>query len=214
MPRLPLTSTDAADRAQFLKLFVWLFGPAYVILGAAEVFAFVKEWIGPATLVLLLLANVPVLFLLALVLSASLERAANGIANTLYAGGNLPPSPAHSGMDSLVARGLYREAAGAYSAHLVRHPQDNLARIKLAQVHRDHLGEPEVAERLLQEVRRNRPKPRDEFMAANLLIELHRSTGRRDRLMVELARFADRYKGTRAGRDAARALKEMKQADA
>jgi hypothetical protein len=48
-------------------------------------------------------------------------------------------------------------------------------------------------------------------MAANLLIELHRGTGRRDRLLVELARFADRYKGTRAGKHAAMALREMKQ---
>lgn len=211
MIRLPFASTDAAERAQFLKLFAWLFGPAYVLLGVAEVFAFVKEWIGPGMLVLLLIGNIPVLFLLAGVLSASIERAASGIANTLYAGGNLPASPAHSGMESLVARGMYREAAGAYSAHLVRHPADNLARIKLAEVHRAHLGEPEVAERLLQEVRRNRPEPRDEFMAANLLIELHRSTGRHDRLQVELARFAERYKGTRAGSHAARALREMRQ---
>jgi hypothetical protein len=211
MIRFPLSSTDAAERAHFLKLFAWLFGPAYVILGVVEVFAFVKEWIGPGTLVLLLIGNIPVLFLLAGVLFASIEWSATGIANTLYAGGNLPASPAHSGMESLVARGMYREAAGAYSAHLVRHPADNLARIKLAEVHRAHLGEPEVAERLLQEVRRNRPEPRDEFMAANLLIDLHRNTGRRDRLLVELARFADRYKGTQAGKHAAIALREMKQ---
>ncbi len=211
MIRIPFRSPDAAERAQFLKLFVKLLGPAYFLLAVGEVLAYGKDWIGPATLVLLLIANVPALLLLSGLWFSVIDTAATGIANTLYAGGNLPTSPAHSGAESLVARGMYREAAGAYSAHLVRHPTDNLARIKLAEIHRQHLREPEVAERLFHEVRRNRPEPKDEFLASNLLMELHRSTGRRDRLMVELARFADRYKGTRAGKDAARTLREMKE---
>lgn len=210
MIRIPFRSHDTAERAQFLKLFFKLLGPVYFLLAAGEVLAYAKDWIGPATLVLLLIANVPALILFSGLLFSLIDSAASGIANTLYAGGNLPTSPAHSGAESLVARGMYREAAGAYSAHLVRHPTDNLARIKLAEIYRAHLREPDVAERLFQEVRRNQPEARDEFLASNLLIELHRSTGRRDRLMVELARFSDRYKGTRAGKDAARTLREMK----
>ena len=48
------------------------------------------------------------------------------------------------------------------------------------------------------------------MLVANLLIELYRGTGQRGRLMMELARFADRYRGTRPGTEAARTLREMK----
>jgi hypothetical protein len=56
------------------------------------------------------------------------------------------------------------------------------------------------------------PDPRQEMRAANGLIDLYRRTGRRDRLRVELARFADRYGGTAAGDAAAREVSELKNA--
>src|SRR5207302_1489800 len=54
------------------------------------------------------------------------------------------------------------------------------------------------------------PPPRRQFTATNALIDLYRRTGRRDRLTVELARFAERYRGTPHGEAAARELKELK----
>ncbi|MDH5284969.1 MAG: hypothetical protein OEW80_13910, partial [Gemmatimonadota bacterium] len=51
------------------------------------------------------------------------------------------------------------------------------------------------------------------IFASNMLIELYRTTGRRDRLRVELARFADRYRGTRGGRSAAELLRDIKTED-
>jgi hypothetical protein len=42
------------------------------------------------------------------------------------------------------------------------------------------------------------------------LIDLHRATGDRGGLMAELARFADRYRGTAAGEAARRELFGMK----
>jgi hypothetical protein len=41
-------------------------------------------------------------------------------------------------------------------------------------------------------------------------MDLYRRTGRRDRLMVELARFAARFRGTTAGDAARRELAELK----
>jgi hypothetical protein len=46
--------------------------------------------------------------------------------------------------------------------------------------------------------------------AANGLIDLYRKLGRHDRLRVELARFADRFRGTPGAAAAARLLREMK----
>ena len=46
--------------------------------------------------------------------------------------------------------------------------------------------------------------------AANGLIDLYRKKGRRDRLMVELARFANRYRGTPGADAASRLLQELK----
>jgi hypothetical protein len=42
------------------------------------------------------------------------------------------------------------------------------------------------------------------------LIDVYRREGNRGRLMVELARFAERYRGSAAGDAAARELMEMK----
>jgi tetratricopeptide (TPR) repeat protein len=208
--RTPLSSVDAADRAQFLQFCIRFGAPAFFLLSIGEFMARGRGWIGPGTLFVLLVLNLPVIFLVSGVMYSMIEKTAQSFSQTVLGAGNLPPVPAHSGLESLVARGLYHEAVDAFQRHITAHPGDNLARIKLADVHRLHLGEPEAAERLYLEVRRNHPDPRHEFLAWNLLIELYRSMARKDRLLVELARFADRYRGTRAGRDAARALKEMK----
>jgi Arc/MetJ-type ribon-helix-helix transcriptional regulator len=129
----------------------------------------------------------------------------------VLAGGNITPEPAHSGMESLIARGFYPEAAEQLRAHLVAAPGDHAARFKLADLYRRHLDNPLAAERLYLEVRSATVAPREEMFAGNMLIELYRETGRKDRQIVELARFAERWRGTAAGRSAAAALKELKQ---
>ncbi|MBK6421076.1 MAG: hypothetical protein IPI38_13660 [Gemmatimonadetes bacterium] len=210
MIRTPLSATDAADRAQFLSLFIRVLIFGLPLLMAGEAAGMGRGWYGGGTLLVIYVLNIPLVFLATGLLFGLMERAASGFTQTVLGGGNIPPDPAHSGYESLVARGFYREAAEAYSAHLVAHPTDNLARVKLAEVHRAHLGAPEAAERLYLEVRRSAQSPREEVLVANLLIELYRATGQRGRLMSELARFAERYRGTRGGAEAARALQEMK----
>ena len=204
-------ASDAADHAQFLKLFTWLAIPGYFLLAAGEAVARGRDWIGTATFLLLLLLNLPILYLLARLLFHFMDRSATGIAQIVLAGRGHPLGPAHSGMESLVARGFYAEAAEQFRSHLVAMPDDHGARFKLADLYRRHLADPLAAERLYLEIRNGQAAPREEMLAGNMLIELYRETGRRDRQIVELARFAERWRGTAAGRSAAQALKEMKQ---
>jgi hypothetical protein len=207
----PLSSTDASERAQFLKLFLFLLPFALLLLMGGEVIAYGRKWIGGWVLLVLILLDVPVIFAFSVGLFWLMERSASGLTSVVYAGGGLTPDPAHSSFEALAARGFYAEAAEAYRNHLVARPADHSARIKLAELYRAHLDQPEAAERLYLEVRRGKPSPKEDRLASNLLIELYRATGRRDRLMVELARFADQWKGTRAGVDAANTLREMKE---
>ncbi|HSB55594.1 MAG TPA: hypothetical protein VLD58_14640 [Gemmatimonadales bacterium] len=207
----PLTSDDSAERAQFLKLLTWFAPTGFILLTLGETLGFAQGRYGGAVYAGLLLLNLPILFLMSLLLFWLITRSASGLAWIVYSTGDLTPDPAHSAFESLVARGFYPEAADAYRAHLAACPGDHLARIKLAAICREHLGDPAGAERLYLEVRRAQPTPRLEFLVGNLLIELYRAEGRHDRLVVELARFADRWKRTRAGREAARALRALKE---
>jgi hypothetical protein len=202
---------DSGERGQFLKLFVRLAIPGFFLLAVGEALALHRGWIGLGGFVLLLLLDLPILWLLALILFHLMERSATGFAQMVLAGGNLTPEPAHSGMESLIARGFYPEAAEQLRAHILASPGDHAARFKLADLYRRHLDNPLAAERLYLEVRNGKVAPREEMFAANMLIELYRETGRRDRQIVELARFAERWQGTAAGRSAASALKQLKQ---
>jgi hypothetical protein len=140
-----------------------------------------------------------------------MDRSATGLSNMVMAAGNLPPDPAHSPYETLAIRGFYNEAAEAYRNHLLEKPADHLARVKLAELYIKHLANLEAAEQLYLDVRRNKPSPREDRLASNLLIELYRKMGKKDRLMVELGRFAEQFKGTRAAEDAAKSLKELKE---
>lgn len=206
-----LRSVDAAERALLLRLGVLIGIPALFLLSLFDVGLFARGQIGPGVLLLLLALNIPITLLLVFAAWRLIGGVSAGLVQMLLGAGNLPPDPQHSGLESLVARGFYREAAEAYRAHLAAAPGDNAARIKLAEVEYRFLENPAAAERLYLEVRARHPTPREEQLTTNLLIELYRSTGQRGRLMAELARFAARYRGTRAGEDAARALRDLKE---
>ena len=209
----PLSSEDAAERTQFLHFALRAGPPVYFLLCAAAYFLLSNGRIGGGLFLLLLLLNVPITIGMVLGVWRLIEGTARGFTKMVYAGGNLPPTPEHSAHESLVARGFYAEAIAAYRAHVAEHPGDNLARLKLAAVYRDHANDPLAAEQLFLEARRNQPTAQEEVFASNMLIELYRTTGRRDRLRVELARFADRYRGTRGGRAAAELLREIRAED-
>ena len=209
--RNPFSAEDSAERAQFLQLFLYVLPFGLLLLVAGEVTAYARGTIGGWVLLLLILLDVPLIFGFSLGLFWLMGRSASGLSKVVYAAGGPPPDPAHSSFEALAARGFYAEAAEGYRTHLADKPTDHAARFKLAELYRTHLDDSEAAERLYLEVRRGKPSPKEDRLASNLLIELYRATGRRDRLMVELARFADQWKGTRAGADAAKSLREMKE---
>lgn len=213
MNRRVLTSLDAADRAQLLRFGFLLGLPALFLLSLLDVAFFARGQIGPGLLLLLLLLNVPITAVIVFLVWRLIGGTSRGLVQMVLGAGNLPPEPEHSGIESLVARGFYREAAEGYRTHLLTAPHDHAARLKLAALEQQHLQNPAAAERLYLEVRAHHPTPRQDTLATNLLIELYRSTGQRGRLMTELARYAARHRGTRAGEDAARALRELKSDD-
>jgi hypothetical protein len=63
----------------------------------------------------------------------------------------------------------------------------------------------------LLETRARTPTPAQEYAIANALIDLYRRTGQSGREMAELARFADRYRGSDGGNRAREALRRLKQ---
>lgn len=210
MSLVPLSAEDAAERAQFLR-FAFLLGlPAAFLLGLLDYgLVATGRLSGTGGLVFGLLI-IPLTGALIVVTWQATGGMAAGLVKVLYGAGNLRPAPQHSAEEALVARGFYREAADAYAVHLAASPGDNAARIKLGSLYHEHLRDPAAAEHWYLEVRRHGPTPQQEALVSHLLLRLYEATGQRGREMVELARFAERYRHSRAGRDAARRLRELK----
>lgn len=141
---------------------------------------------------------------------AATGRISRGFVGLVTAAGNIRPRPSFSLEESLIVRGKYPEAATAFRAHLASDPGDDDARIALAALTARHLGDPVGAERLYREVIAKPATDHSEWTATNALIDLYRCTDQRGRLMVELARFADRYRHTAAGAAARRELLALK----
>jgi len=205
-----LRDTDAAERAHLLKIAVWFAPAALVMLSGLWLFLLEKEripaWVG----VIMLVLDVPLVALGVLGINHITSRASSGLVHTLYAAGDIPPPRTYPRQELLIVRGRFREAAEYYRDHLTIEPDDNEARLRLAELLEKHVGDPAGAEQLYLEVRRSQPDRGHEMRAANGLIDLYRATGRRDRLLVELARFADRYQGTPGAAAASRLLRELK----
>jgi tetratricopeptide (TPR) repeat protein len=203
-------SDDAAERAALVKIAVW-FGPAAFIMLSALWFFLAKQGAIPAWVaVVMTVVDIPLVVLGVLAIHHATTRASSGLVNMMYAVGDIAPPRTYPRQDVMIVRGQYREAAEYFRDHLTVEPDDNEARLRLADLVEKHLDDPVEAERLYQEVRRREPDAGHEMRAANGLIDLYRKHGRRERLMVELARFADRYRGTPGAEAASRLLQELK----
>jgi tetratricopeptide (TPR) repeat protein len=203
-------SDDAADRAALVKIAV-LFGPAAFIMLSGLWFFLATEGRIPAWVaVVMTVVDIPLVVLGVLLIHRGTTHASVGLVKTIYAAGDIPPPPTYPRQDVMIVRGQYREAAEYFRDHLTVEPEDNEARLRLADLLEQHLDDPVEAERLYLEVRRHAPTAGHEMRAANGLIDLYRKRGRRDRLIVELARFAERYRGTPGAEAARRLLQELK----
>jgi len=206
-----LTDVDSAEQAYFVKVLFWM-GPAvFIILVGIQSFLASHGVIPGWLLVILFVLDVPLTYWAAKLVHAGTGNLAEGFVATLTASGNLPPPPpAYVRQDVLVTQGKYAEAAEYFRDHIRVHPEDLEARLRLAALLEKHLGGDAEAEQLYLEVRRSKPDQRREMAAANGLIDLYTRTGRKDRLKVELARFADRYPGSQHAIEAKRRLDELK----
>jgi tetratricopeptide (TPR) repeat protein len=161
-------------------------------------------------LAVLIILDVPFVVLGILGIHAITSRASTTLVHGLYAVGDIPPPRSYPRQDVMIVRGQYREAAEYFQDHLTVEPDDNEARLRLADLLEKHLNDFPGAERLYLEVRAREPSRGEELRAANGLIDLYRKQGNRERLVVELARFRDRYPGTPGAEAAARLLSELK----
>ena len=208
----PLKDVDSAERAYLLKVAVFFGPPCFVMLSMAWYFCQRQGWISSGVFLLLLVLNVPLVIAGIFAIHHVAGATSTGLVKTIFAAGNIPPPRTYPRQDVLIVRGQYAEAADYFRDHIRVEPGDHEARLQLANLLETRLQGDDEAERLYQEVRRMQPDPRQQIRAGNGLIDLYRRTGRSDRLRVELARFADRYRGTAAGDAAARELSELKAA--
>ena len=132
------------------------------------------------------------------------------LVGTIFASGNIEPPPTYPVAETHIVRGKFAEAAEFFRNHLKAHPEDFEARLRLADLSAAHLQRYDDAERLYREVRDAKAHPRQELAAYNGLIDLHTRMNRLDRLTVELARFADRYRDSALATRARERLRELK----
>jgi len=195
---------DAAERAQLLRITVLLGGPA-LIIGAYTVFFLFRRFHLPGWLLLpSFLLLIPITVGLILLVDALTTRSAQGVVTALHAGHARGQDTGFSMQEALVAQGRPVEAVTAYRKQLIEHPGDVAAMVALARLLGGLLADGDGAEELYLRARAERPGGDWERVIANDLIDLYRKTGMEERVEAELARFAEQYRGTRAG-DAARA---------
>lgn len=201
---------DAAERAQLLKIIVFFAPACFIMLSGLWFFLQERGTISSAVMLGLLVLNIPLTALGVLAIHHGTSQASIGLVKTLYSAGDIPPPRTYPRQDVMIVRGQFREAAEYFRDHLTVEPDDNEARLRLADLLEKHLQDPGGAEQLFLEVRRREPDRGQAMRASNGLIDLYRKQAKWDRLMVELARFRDRYPGTPGAEAAARLLKELK----
>ena len=206
-------SVDAAERAQLIRAAVYFGPPCLVLVNALAYFLREKGMISGGVMVLLAVLSIPIAVVGVIAIHVGTTRSAKGFANIVSGAGNIPPPPSYPNQDVLIVRGQYAEAAEWFRDHIRIAPEDLEARLRLADLVERHLGGYEEAERLYLEVRQLTQDAREQFRAHNGLIDLYTKTGRTDRLKVELARFADRYRRSPQGEEAARRLRDLKAED-
>jgi len=199
------------ERTQMLLVAVVLIGATTAIAGAVAYLLFQRREVGLPGAVGVVLLGLVLGAVLTPLISAGTQRSSTALVKVITGAGNLTPAPSYSYQESLIARGKYAEAEQAFQEHLAREPDDLDARMALAALIRDHLRDVVRAERLFLEARARTPTPTQEFAIANALIDLYRRTGQSGREMAELARFADRYRGSDGGNRARDALRRLKQ---
>lgn len=202
---------DAAERAQLLRITV-LLGPAVLIIGGFTIFFLAGRKLIPSWAAVALLLLLPYLaWRIILLVETATDRASAGLLREIFAARAEPTRTGFSRQEALAARGRLEEAAAAYRAHLLAVPGDVTAYVALARLLAGPLGDFAGAEEAWLSARRLRPGPDWDRVITDDLIDLYQRTDQEGRLQVELARYADTQRGSRAGEAAGRRLRELKE---
>jgi len=208
-----VTDIDSRDVASLLRITFWFAPVCILILSFLWYTLWIRESISGAQFGIFLVLDFPLAALGVLLINDFGSRFDSaGQEDTLPTGRQRAAVPAYARQETHITRGEYRQALESFRDHLVVEPHDHEARLRLAFLLESRFADDAGAEALYKEVQSRRPSPREEAAATTGLIDLYRRTGRRDRLIVVLARFAELYGGTQAGAAAARELAELKQA--
>lgn len=206
-----MTGRDAAERAQLLRITVLLGGPVLFIGALALYFVLRGTHLPGAVVLLLYLLLLPLTWGVILFVDAATTHSAAGVVAALHAAHGAPRPQGFSRQEALVAQGRHEEAATAYRLHLLGAPHDIAAMVALGRLLAGPLGDAAEAEAAYLAARPLASGTGWERVVANDLIDLYERTGQDGRMRVELARFADRYRGTREGDAAAERLRAMRE---
>jgi hypothetical protein len=207
-----MSDVDARDVTSLLRITFWFAPACILILSFFWYTLWLRGSIGGVPFGIMLVVDFPLAALGVLLINDFGSRYADaGQEDSLPIRAPRPSGPAYGQQEMHITRGEYRAAAESFRDHLTVEPHDHDARLRLAFLLESRLADEAGAETLYKQVRTRGPTPQQEAAATNGLIDLYRRNGRRDRLMVELARFAERHRGSRAGEGAARELAELKQ---
>lgn len=183
-----------------------------LFIGALALYFVLRGSHLPGLVVLLLyLLLLPATWGVILLVEAGTTRSADGVVTALHAAHTAPRPQGFSRQEALVAQGRHEEAAAAYRLHLLGAPHDIAAMVALGRLLGGPLGDPPGAEAAYLAARRREPDTGWARVITNDLIDLYERTGQDGRMRVELARFADRYRGTREGDAAGERLRAMRE---
>lgn len=127
-------------------------------------------------------------------------------------GSRVPHKKEYSQAESLVARGMYREAVAAFESAALENPSDPTPYLRVARVYRDQLQEYEHAGRWFRRARREASMADGQAgLVTRELVELYtHHMGEPRKALPELARLAEEKAGTDEGEWAARELQAIK----
>jgi hypothetical protein len=130
----------------------------------------------------------------------------NGLSRLLQLHGSGTKSRDYSEQKALVARGEFAAAADSYRSHMIAFPNDNDARLQLADLLYSSLQVPEDALELYLSVRESNPSRGQQRQVVDALINIYRLVGNESGLRRELAGAARDFPDTVLGAGARREL--------
>ncbi len=200
---------DAAERAYRFQALAW--GVFAGLFGGIPAGALLAAKLGANPFLLALLGFITPI-ICALVFAEVAMRSAGAATKALYNPRGTAVRPEYSRAESLVARGEYEDAAAAYEAECLEHPEDPEPYVRLARLLRDHLGRHEEAVTWFTRARSDAQlKGLQGLVITQEIVELYVHKLRTPRRAIpELTLLCQRYPNTPAAQAARRELSEMR----